>query len=295
MHRAAIKTCAEGSQPWDKRAMPVPNTKFVVIKPGALGDTLLLAPGLRALRESLPGLWITVVGSAPAIDLLAHFRVADEVIAIDRLNLFAPSETEFKLINGAQVLTFIPLSGKVGRRLIEIARPARITSRPSRAVPPGRHMAVHLHACLGACFSQIAKISTAPLQYPRDARHLQTAPYGVLAPGAGAEAKQAPMAAFGAAARKIERRGIQPVFIAGEVEIERGLIRHYPEAYKCFVNPDLIQLAGLLKRAEIVFANDSGPAHLAGLLGTVTTVFFGPTDPSIWRPWGPCVTIHKFK
>ena len=275
--------------------MPLPNAKFVVIKPGALGDTLLLAPGLRALRESLPELWITVVGSAPAIDLLAHFKVADEVIAIDRLNLFAPSETEFKLLNGAQVLTFLPLSGEVGRRLIEIARPARIISRPSRAVPPGQHMAVHLHECLGACFSQIAKISTAPLQYHRDAQHAHTAPYGILAPGAGADAKRAPMAVFQAAVRKIERQGIQPVFIAGEVEIERGVIGHYPEAYKCFVNPDLVRLAGLLKCAEIVFANDSGPAHLAGLLGTATTVFFGPTEPSMWRPWGPFVTIEKFK
>ncbi len=274
--------------------MPLPTAKFVVIKPGAMGDTLLLVPGLRALRESLPGLWISVVGSAPAIDLLAYFRVADEVIDIDRLNLFAPSEAEFKVMNGAQVLTFIPLSGTVGRRLIEIARPARITSRPSRAVTPSQHMAVYLHECLGACFSQIAKVSTAPLPYPRDAQHAHTAPYAILAPGAGADAKRAPMAFFEAAARKIERRGIHPIFIAGEVEIEKGLIRHYPEAYKCLLNPDLIRLAGLLKRAEVAFANDSGPAHLAGLLGTVTTVFFGPTDPSVWRPWGPCINIEKF-
>ena len=274
--------------------MPLPKSKLVIIKPGALGDTLLLAPGLRALRESLPGLWITVVGSAPAIDLLAYFRVADEVIAIDRLNLFAPSETEFKLMQGAQVLTFIPLDGKLGRRLIDIARPAKITSRPSRAAHPFQHMAVHLHQCLRACFPQIAELSTAPMQCPGDLRQERKAPFAILAPGAGADAKRAPMAFFMGAARKMARRGVQPIFIAGEVEIEKGLIRHFPEVYKCLLNPELKQLAVLLQRAEAVFANDSGPAHLAGLLGTVTTVFFGPTDPSIWRPWGPRVEIVIF-
>ncbi len=274
--------------------MPLPKSKLVVIKPGALGDTLLLAPGLRALRESHPGLWITVVGSAPAIDLLAYFGVADEVIAIDRLNLFAPSETEFKMMHGTQVLTFIPLDGKVVRHLIDIARPAKITLRPSRATHPVRHTAVHLHRCLRACFPQIAELSTAPMQCPGDARPAQTAPFAILAPGAGAEAKRAPMALFLTAARKMARRGVQPIFIAGEVEIEKGLIRHYPDTYKCLLNPELKQLAVLLQRAEAVFANDSGPAHLAGLLGTVTTVFFGPTDPSIWRPWGPRVIINIF-
>lgn len=275
--------------------MPLPTSKLVVIKPGALGDTLLLAPGLRALRKALPELWITVVGSAPAIDLLAYFEVADEVIAIDRLNLFAPSEMEFKVMNGAQVLTFLPLDGKVGRGLMEIARPAKITSRPSRAAHPVRHVAVHLHRCLRACFPQIAKLSTAPLQCPGDPLLGRASPFAILAPGAGADAKRAPMVHFMAAARKMAHRGIKPIFIAGEVEIEKGLIRHYPETYKCFMNPDLKQLADLLQRAEAVFANDSGPAHLAGLLGTVTTVFFGPTDPSIWRPWGPRVIIEKFK
>ena len=274
--------------------MILPKSKLVVIKPGALGDTLLLAPGLRALRESLPDLWITVVGSAPAIDLLAYFKVADEVIAIDRLNLFAPSEAEFEVMNGAQVLAFIPLDGHARQRLIETARPAKITLRPSRVEQPSRRTAIHLHRCLRACFPQIAKPSTAPLPCTGDARQAHAAPFGILAPGAGADAKRAPMTLFLKAARQMARRGVQPIFIAGEVEIEKGLIRHYPEAYKCLLNPGLKQLAVLLRCAQAVFANDSGPAHLAGLLGTDTTVFFGPTDPSIWRPWGPRVKVIIF-
>jgi ADP-heptose:LPS heptosyltransferase len=53
-------------------------------------------------------------------------------------------------------------------------------------------------------------------------------------------------------------------------------------------------LTGLLSGATAVYANDSGPAHLAGLLGAPTTVFFGPTDPDVWRPWGPRVDIQRF-
>ena len=274
--------------------MPWPASKLVIIKPGALGDTLLLAPALRALRASMPELRVTVVGSAPAIDLLIHLGVADEVVAIDRLNLFAPSAAEHGVMSDALVLTFMPLDDEVSRRLVEIARPVRIISRSLRVMHPVRHMAVHLHRCLRACFPQIGNLNMAPFHCSGAKLDRPSAPFAILAPGAGAAAKRAPMALFSDAARKMAHRGIRPIFIAGEVEIDKGVIHHYPAAYPCRLNPDLKQLAVLLQHADAVFANDSGPAHLAGLLGADTTVFFGPSDPAIWKPWGQRVSIVKF-
>lgn len=274
--------------------MPRPTSKLVIIRPGALGDTLLLAPGLRALRASLPEVRVWVVGSAPAIDLLSHLGVADEVIAIDRLNLFAPSAAEQGVMSGAQVLTFMPLDDKAARRLIEIAGAIGIVSRASRAAHPVRHMAVHLHQCLRACFPQIGNLTTAPFHCSGAALDRTAAPYAILAPGAGAAVKRAPMALFRDAARKMAQRDIRPIFVAGEVEIDQGLIQHYPADYRCCLNPDLKQLAVLLQNADAVLANDSGPAHLAGLLGADTTVFFGPSDPAVWQPWGRRVSIVKF-
>jgi len=47
------------------------------------------------------------------------------------------------------------------------------------------------------------------------------------------------------------------------------------------------QLAGLLARADLLITNDSGPLHLAALLGTPTVSFFGPETPILYGPPGP--------
>jgi ADP-heptose:LPS heptosyltransferase len=39
--------------------------------------------------------------------------------------------------------------------------------------------------------------------------------------------------------------------------------------------------------------NDSGITHLAAALGIKTVAIFGPTDPAIYAPIGPAVTILR--
>lgn len=275
------------------RLMRHASAQLTVIKPGALGDTLLLAPVLRALRESLPALEITIVGSMPAAGLLKLFGVADAVMAIDRFNLYAPTQNEYDLLRGTQVMVFVPLEKCVRKDLKNLAGAAAVVSYPSRTVQSGQHTAEYLHQCLRAFFPEIPDITNAPFRCPEVTCLAREKPYAILAPGAGSEAKRAPMAYFKAAAHAFGRQGLQPVFIAGEVEIARGLIRQYPCQYPCCVNPTLAELAVLLQGASAVLANDSGPAHLAGMLGAATTVFFGPTDPDVWRPWGPRVSIRR--
>lgn len=268
--------------------------KLVVIKPGALGDTLLLAPALRALREALPVLNISVVGSMPAVGLLKCFGVANDVRPIDRFNFFAPAESEFALLHGTRVLSFMPLADRIREDLQAITGAATIVAHSSCGVKPGQHMAAYLHRCLGACFPEIHALSKVRFACRDAPRAAVKTPYAVLAPGAGSAAKRAPMTVFEGIARQLSGQGVNPVFVAGEVEIEQGLIQQYPDQYRHCHNLALDALAGLFKRARAVFANDSGPAHLAGMLGTATTVFFGPTDPAVWCPWGPKVSIQRF-
>jgi ADP-heptose:LPS heptosyltransferase len=52
-------------------------------------------------------------------------------------------------------------------------------------------------------------------------------------------------------------------------------------------------LAAVLGRCAGVVANDSGVAHLAGLLGLPVLVLFGPTDPVVWTPLGPRVSTLR--
>jgi heptosyltransferase-1 len=50
-------------------------------------------------------------------------------------------------------------------------------------------------------------------------------------------------------------------------------------------NTSLVSLPTLIKRADWVIANDSGPMHLAAALGIRVLGIFGPTDPRLFGPY----------
>jgi ADP-heptose:LPS heptosyltransferase len=50
-------------------------------------------------------------------------------------------------------------------------------------------------------------------------------------------------------------------------------------------NTSLVSLPALIKRAEWVITNDSGPMHLAAALGVPVLGLFGPTDPRNFGPY----------
>jgi ADP-heptose:LPS heptosyltransferase len=52
---------------------------------------------------------------------------------------------------------------------------------------------------------------------------------------------------------------------------------------------DLVQLAAVLQRLQLVLSVDTGPMHLAAAVGTPVVGVFGPSDPQRWGPIGPSV------
>ena len=56
--------------------------------------------------------------------------------------------------------------------------------------------------------------------------------------------------------------------------------------------PSLLTLAGLLQRCSLVVGNDSGPMHLAAVVGTPTVSIFGPVDPSVYGPFSQR-SVHR--
>jgi len=50
-------------------------------------------------------------------------------------------------------------------------------------------------------------------------------------------------------------------------------------------NTSLVSLPALVKKAEWVISNDSGPMHLAAAVGVKVFAIFGPTDPRLYGPY----------
>lgn len=57
----------------------------------------------------------------------------------------------------------------------------------------------------------------------------------------------------------------------------------------------LPQMAGLLREMDLVITNDSGPMHLAAVMGTPVLAMYGPTDPVRTGPCGPNHRVLKGK
>jgi len=115
-------------------------------------------------------------------------------------------------------------------------------------------------------------------------------PYAVVHPGAGSPGKCWPLERFFDLARRLP----QPVFVLGEVELDRwsaGPLAAVRDRFPTLACPPLDALAGALAGASVFVGNDSGPSHLAAAVGAPTVALFGPTRPEHFSPVGPAVRV----
>jgi ADP-heptose:LPS heptosyltransferase len=118
----------------------------------------------------------------------------------------------------------------------------------------------------------------------------------LIHPGSGSRDKCWPVGQFAALARQLQSAGHAVRFLIGEVERERfssADLRLLMSAASVVEPQNLIELYRELTQARLLIGNDSGPSHLAGIMGLPTIALFGPTDPAIWKPLGPRVQVIR--
>jgi ADP-heptose:LPS heptosyltransferase len=121
----------------------------------------------------------------------------------------------------------------------------------------------------------------------------------VIHPGSGSPAKNWPVEHYLQLAKALREAGRAVTFVLGEVERERwpAELRSKLAAVGQVVEPkDLLTLKSTLARFVHYVGNDSGPTHLAAMLGLNTVTLFGPaSSPDEWQPLGPRVTVLPFE
>ena len=80
------------------------------------------------------------------------------------------------------------------------------------------------------------------------------------------------------------------VVCPGPGEEERIAHVQFPGA-RVLPGVDLGTYAALLHDAAAMVSNDTGPGHMAAAVGTPLISVMGPSDPSLWHPWGPRVQV----
>lgn len=247
-----------------------------VIHRGALGDSLLLWPLLRALTLNAR---VTFAASP------SHAALAARFIGV------APMSCD------SRTLTLLHASG---------ASPPPspiegVSLVVSLAAGPD-HAALWLHNARllfpGAAFEIVASqldrelaktlalahAPALPLAAPRTPPDKSGGCPVLVHVGAGSREKRWPLDRFVALVRLLPDAAL----IGGEAERERFTPderRDFLDAGGRFIG-SLDALADTILAARFFIGCDSGPSHLAASVGTPSLTLFGPTDPAYWAPLG---------
>ena len=109
----------------------------------------------------------------------------------------------------------------------------------------------------------------------------------LIHPGAGSQAKSFPLPWVSKLYEALLGLHIQPFFLIGPAERENSIHKEL-EHLGPVVAPDSLEaLYRVLCGYPAFVGTDSGPSHMASLLGLYTLTFFGPSDPTVFAPLGP--------
>ena len=209
-------------------------------------------------------------------------------------------ERGLRLVQGAQwVISFVAGAGDLWSENVKKLAPE--ANLVSLSTAPGDQFAGHVtehvlaqlknFPVLAAAMEQMLKaVSVRGIGIPAGN------PGGpvVLHPGAGSGKKCWPAGQYLQLARMLMEEGRAVEVILGEVEIERwpaDQVRQFEELGVVRRPRTLVELMDRIAAAIAFVGNDSGPAHVAGILGVPTISIFGPRDPQAWRPLGPKVQV----
>lgn len=256
-----------------------------MLRPGALGDTLLAVPALRALRRQYGT--VTLAAHGPSAALLQTCGEVDRGLAFDdpRLAwLFGASRSPADVGRADDVVAWLRQEPCVPAEHL-------VVQAPGRPDPDSReHCAAYLLRTLPSAAAPSFDIT---LSLSVLARRTHRTDEVLVHPGSGAAAKNWAPEKFAECIRRLEgpvRLVVGEADAAAAQAVEAALGRSVPR----LAGSGLRALAEALAGCRAYLGNDSGVSHLAGLCGTRTVAVFGPTSPEVWRPLGPRVTVASF-
>jgi heptosyltransferase III len=286
--------------------MPPDPSHVLILRPGALGDTLLLVPALKDLSG-----WtkVTFVGREPGLSLLRPLagrcldfeeggwhQLFEEPFGEGFLEFPDPPQ---------QVAAFVrDADGCVERNLKSLFSASRVGLFPG-APPEGN--SVHAAQYLAGCLARLG-MGIDPETCLHRARQVPLLSAGkpageevgiVLHPGSGGRYKNHPPAfwqnlirAFQGAAEGFGTRRMTLLLGPAEEALREAFVgADLPGTVRIVDTPETEALSSLLGRAMLFVGHDSGVTHLSAMLGASTVALFRGTDPRVWGPLGPRVQV----
>jgi heptosyltransferase-3 len=282
--------------------------RLLIIRPGALGDTLMLLPALVNLSGRLN---ITLAARQPGLYFIRDFvnRAMDlDGAGWHRLFLDRPAREGIPVSRADVVVAFLNDEDRAVRRNLN----AYFPNTPIHLFPsfPSKGEKTHVSRYISNCIKSAGlpiepqaafeNAVTRPLM--RGKRPLQSCNTVVVHPGSGGAKKNQPadfwLKVLSRLAREPVLKKMAPWLLLGPAEGSlHSFFRKNLESTQwevCFC-PDNETLIGLLEKACLYLGHDSGITHLAAMLGIPTVALFIESSSVQWHPLGPAVQIVQKK
>ena len=296
--------------------------RILIIKPSSMGDVVHAFPAVHALMED-PDHTVDWVINPAFSELLDYLPGLDRKIFFRRRELgkitsFFPTAVGLlRELRRKPYDAVIDLQGLFRSALVGLSARGKRRYGPAAAreplarlcynrklhYPVGIRHAVEKNCAMIGEFSGRSDISPdyrLPKleKYSSSADHLleenglASSRFIAVAPGARWETKQWPAEFFAACIEKTaEKLPDVPFVLLGSPAEQPLCSKIAPMAGKA----ETVDLSGkttpgtlteIIRRADLLLCNDSGPMHLAAAVGTPVTALFGPTDPELTGPYG---------
>lgn len=293
--------------PVQKPLFLIPSVKsLLIIRPGGIGDAVLLAPTINCLRKQYPTCKITVLSERrnagvftliPSIDHLYCYDKPTEFLGVLRKKFDVVIDTEQWHRLSAVVARLVRSSVKIGfatndrRRMfthtlpyshdeyevinfVKLIEPLNVSVDPADATVPF------------LTIPSTATLSTEKLLAPLDNK-----PFITIFPGASIPERRWGAVQFQEVAEYLQHEGYKIVVVGGSVDKLDGQTTAGVSGLNLAGQTSLAETAAIIARSSLLLSGDSGVLHLAVGLGISTVSLFGPGRELKWAPCGNQHTV----
>jgi len=298
--------------------MPTPK-RILVLRLERIGDLLMTLPALADLRAFAPAAKIDLVVGSWNADLARAIDPVDRVLCLDASWLAREVEgrgvvsliAAARRLRGTHYDLAVNFEPDIRGNIVLAASGARwIAGYRSGGGGPlldvaldfdtAAHTSDNARRLVSAIFESPIPAEQPPtLVVPSEAHENASRllidagqPLIGIHVSGGRAIKQWPVERFAEVGRRLVEHSGATILLtgaAGDRAMVEAVKARLPEhkAIDVAGHADLLTLAGLIERLDLLVTGDSGPMHLAVAVGTPVVAVFGPSDPARYAPRGP--------
>lgn len=258
----------------------------LIVRSGALGDTILTMPLLDSIKRAHPGAAATFLGSGSYLPLVHPSICCRPIDSASQTWLFSSRLDSVVHDNFCFDCAYVILHHpqQVAQNLLKQGIPHVRQVIPTPM--PGMHLVEHLHNGLELPIPE--RICSLLHLAPKQKKDLVW-----VHPGSGSPSKCIPLALYISLSRKVLDETTWDIVVTA-TEQDAFLMRDpqwkslvsLPRTHLISGKP-LVDLCQEIGGARLFMGNDSGVSHLAAGLGIRSIAFFIASDPAHWAPWAP--------